>query len=271
VHRGVYRLDPLPPTVKGQWMAAALACGSGAVLSHRSAAAALDLGTVPAGDVEITAEATRARSRIGIRLHNTASLPAQDTGTVDGIPCASPARTLVDLAEVLDHDALARALEQAEKLRLLDVLAIEEAMSRLRGRRGITPLRQALAAFTGPAPSRSELERRFLLLCHDGGLPIPEVNVWLPDPAMEVDFLWRDVRLLAETDGRAHHGTAAAFQRDRQRDRALYLAGYVPLRFTWQDVFHRPAQTAGEIAEHRRRALTTLDRGPPCASPSRMG
>jgi Protein of unknown function (DUF559) len=138
---------------------------------------------------------------------------------------------LLDLAEVVGEDALGRALEQAERLQLFDLAAVDALIERSAGRRGVGVLDRALAIYREPSHlTRSELERRFLTLCRDAGLPVPAANAWVID--QEVDVLWAEQRLVVELDSHRYHRTAAAFERDRVRDTALQLAGYRVLRVT---------------------------------------
>jgi very-short-patch-repair endonuclease len=123
-------------------------------------------------------------------------------------------------------------------------------LARSNGRRGAGILRSILAAYGGPAITRQELEERFLALCRAASLPSPAVNdsLVLDDgTAYQADFLWREQRLIVETDGWASHGTRRAFQHDRRRDRRLLLAGYKVVRFTWRDVLEEPAEVAATI------------------------
>jgi restriction endonuclease-like protein/putative AbiEi antitoxin of type IV toxin-antitoxin system len=229
LHVGVYAVGHRRLSVNGRWMAAVLACGPTALLSHRDAAALHGLLGSSAHSIHVTA-ARRCWGRPGIKLHRS-RLDPEDRTIVDGIPVTSVERTLLDLAEVVPRRLLERALEQAEQLRLLDVRAIDRVIDRAHGRHGIRGLRAALGAYRSTLHvTRSGLERRFLALCHEAGLPRPAVNVWLA--GMEVDVVWRDCRLAVELDTHAHHGTRAAFERDRARDAALQLAGYRVLRVT---------------------------------------
>ena len=144
---------------------------------------------------------------------------------------------------------LERAFEEAERLRLLDVRAIDQLCGRSRGRRGLRALGDLVREARPPAPAmRSELERRFLDLCRDADLPRPRVNSVVA--GFEVDLLWPDRRLVVELDGHAFHHTRAAFERDRIRDGALQLAGYRVLRFT-----HRRLETDPVAAVESVRAL----------------
>ena len=159
------------------------------------------------------------------------------------------ARTLVDLAAVLREWELERAAEEAERLRLFDGAAVDDALARASGKRGVGALRRILAGLREPPFTRSELERRFAELCRDHGIAPPSFNASVL--GYEVDALWEAERLIVELDGYAHHGTRAAFERDRRRDAALARAGYRVLRFTWAQVTEDAAATAATVAQAR--------------------
>ena len=172
-------------------------------------------------------------------------LDPEDRALIDGIPVTSVARTLVDLAEVLDDARYAAAINQAELLHLFDLAAIEATMARLPGRRGRHRIRRVLAAYRPePAFTRSDGERRLLVLCREHGLPAPLANTWLGE--QEVDLYWPDARLAVEFDGREVHGTTKAFHEDRRRDRALAARGVQVARVTARDLADA-ATLAGEL------------------------
>jgi hypothetical protein len=213
-------------------MAAVLAGGSRAVLSHLSAAACWELMQETSARVEITGPASR-RGVPGIRLHRSRSLDARDITDHRGIPITTIPRTLLDLASTVKPHRLERALAQAERLRLYDHRAISDVLARANGHRG----RRVLAEATVREPkfTRSDLEAWFLGLVREAGLPEPLVNFALtaPDhPRIEVDFYWPTHRLIVELDGWETHRTRAAFEQDRRRDAALQAAGCSVLRFT---------------------------------------
>ena len=215
--------------------------------SHRSASDLLGLVPARSPRVEVTALAGRPRSRPGLRVHRAAWLHAADQTAVEGIPCTSVARTLLDLAATEPTRTVERAIEQAEKLRVLDLAAVDAARERAAGHRGHRVLGQVLAAYREPPGTRLELERRFLELIVQAGLRRPEVNVWLPDVAQEVDAVWRAERVVVELDSRAHHLTTRAMQRDRRRDRDCHRHGWLPLRYTWWDLTADPEQLVAEL------------------------
>jgi len=182
----------------------------------------------------------------GVTVHRTRSLHPEDRALRDGIPVTSVARTLLDYAEVVYPPRLARAFEEADRLRLVDMKALERLMARSHGRHGLVPLQALVSEAWRPLPeTRSELERVFLELCRDAGLPAPQANVMLA--GLEVDALWPRERLVVELDGFAFHRTRAAFERDRRRDAALQLAGYRVLRLTARRLAEEPAAVVGLV------------------------
>jgi very-short-patch-repair endonuclease len=226
-------------------MAAVLACGDAAVLSHRSAAALWDLRP-PVASVDVTVPRGRTVQPAGIRIHETRSLEAVERTESQGIPCTSVTRTLLDLAAVVTPRVLDRALEQSMVLRLYDHRAMIRLLGEASGRRGAGVLRRCIAKLAeDPPDTRSELERRILDLIRDSGLPRPAVNIRIA--GYEVDFCWRDERLIVEADGRRTHDTPQAFERDRQRDLELTSGGWLVLRVTWRQVVDRPEQIVAAL------------------------
>ncbi|MGH2919594.1 MAG: DUF559 domain-containing protein [Solirubrobacteraceae bacterium] len=247
VHAGVYALSPAKLSREGRFTAAVLACGPGAVLSHRSAAALWGLRPDNRAVIDVTSRRRRGRQRTGITAHQ-GRLLARDIDAIDGIRCTSLARTLLDLAEVLERRGLERAIDRAEQLRLLDMHAINDVLDRANGRRGAPLLRAVLARhYAASTLTQSELEERFLLICLTAAVRAPEVNAWIALPGntgYRADFLWRSLRLIVEVDGHETHGTRLAFEEDRRRDQRLTLAGYRVVRFTWRQVTEEPERVA---------------------------
>jgi very-short-patch-repair endonuclease len=234
VHRGVYAVGHTALRREGRWLAAVLACGPGAVLSHRSAAAHWGLLATSQSVVDVTAPRSRAGVP-GIRLHRARSLDARDTTTHEGIAITTVARTLLDLAATIRADRLERAYAQALHLHLYDHGAIAGLLQRANGHRGTGALAKATAR--EPKLTRSDWEIRLLALIRTAGLPEPLVNHALTAPDhghCEVDFFWPKQRLVVETDSWSAHGTRAAYEQDRARDAALQTMGLRVVRFTWR-------------------------------------
>jgi Transcriptional regulator, AbiEi antitoxin/Protein of unknown function (DUF559) len=233
VHRGVYATGGSMLRVEGRRVAAVLACGPGAVLSHRSAAAHWELLTTSQTRIDVTAARSR-QGLPGIRLHTSRSFDPQDTTNHECIPITTVSRTLLDLAATARPDQLERALAQAMHLQLYDHRAITDLIARSNGHRGTKILAQATAR--EPKLTKSAWEIRMLRLVRRAGLPEPICNepLHVPDHGeCKPDFYWPVHRLIVETDGWESHRTLAAFRADRAKDAALTAAGYRVVRFTW--------------------------------------
>jgi predicted transcriptional regulator of viral defense system len=244
VYDGVYAVGQIRLPLRGRWTAAVLACGDEAVLSHWSSAALWGLLANRSRLPHVSTPRNRHR-RSGIILHRV-SLHAEERATRDGIPVTSIPRTLLDLAAgEADRDLLGGTLEEADRLHLLELKKVEDLLRRRRGQPGSRRLARVLAEHHEPPPARSELERRFLRLCADAGLPAPSVNVLVE--GLEVDAFWPKQRLVVEVDGFAHHRSRSAFEADRARDVRLRLAGYEVLRFTYRQVVSDPLRVATAV------------------------
>jgi very-short-patch-repair endonuclease len=248
LHRGVYAVGHGALRPEGRWLAAVLACGPGAVLSHRSAAALWDLRPATRPTIDVTAPRTRV-GRPGVDLHLSRCLESHHRTEHKRIPTTTIARTLVDLAAVLETTGIERTWHRAEMLDLLDVQAVQDALSHGRGRRGAGLVRSLLAEDGADGITRSELEERFLTLCREADLPRPAVNTRIVanGTTYEVDFLWRAHHLIAETDGWGPHHTRAAFESDRRRDADLLVAGLRVVRFTWRQITREPGAVAATL------------------------
>lgn len=246
VHRGVYLTGHTAAPPRAREMGAVLACGDRAAVSHRSAAALWQLLPYPAKSaVDITVARSRAPQRPGIRVRRTSSLSRRDVRRLDGIPVTSPARTLLDLAAEVGAVELERAVAEALARSLVGRRELLNQLARNRGRRGTAPLRTLLEANGGPARTRSEAERRFLALVRRADLPGAETNVKLGP--YEVDFLWREERLVVEVDGYAFHSDRPAFERDRLRDAELQARGFHVIRVTWRQLTGTPEAVLARI------------------------
>jgi Protein of unknown function (DUF559) len=226
-------------------MAAVLACGPGALLSHRSAAALWGLRSSAAPRIDVTAPARRGRGRPGIVLHRVGSLHREDRASCEGLPVTAVARTLLDLAGQVSPDQLRRAFEQAERLQLLDLRAVRAICDRSPRRQGVRALGTLLTESREPPSVRSELKRRFVALCSAADLPAPALNTVVA--GHEVDALWPRQRLVVELDGYRFHRGRAAFERDRVRDLDLSLAGYRVLRITSRRLDRERAAVAAAV------------------------
>jgi very-short-patch-repair endonuclease len=259
VHRGVYAVGRPHLTQRGRWLAAVLACGPKAALSHRSSAGLHEIRHDNRAKADVILPSTAARPRPGIEVHRSTTLAPADITAVEGIPCTTVARTLVDLGDVVSRREVERAVDQAEVLRAFDGQAVHEALERAGPRRGAGVLRAILDTYKEPTLTRRQLEERFLALCRKATLPSPAVNAWITlddGVAYQADFMWRKHCLIAETDGRDVHTTRKAFEHDRLRDQRLTLAGFTVVRFTWRQVANEPRR----VSEALRSLLARLAR-----------
>jgi hypothetical protein len=250
IHRGVYAVGHTSLRMESHFIAAVLACGPRAVLSHHSAAALYGyLPWDPDRRVEVTVLGATARRHPEVRVHRTNRLPIDDATREQGIRITSPARTLLDLAAVLPRRALRRAVRQAMALRRVNVRFLIEVLARHPHRRGRARLARIVAA--GPAPTRSELEDLVLDLIASGGLATPDVNVAMIVSGRRLvpDFRWPARRLIVEADGAAWHEHKLAREDDAERQALLEAHGERVIRVTWDQALLRPAQTL-----HRLRA-----------------
>lgn len=225
LHQGVYAVGHHAVPAEGRWMAATLACGSGAVLSHRSAAVLWGLLRPRGGPIEVSIPSRAGRRRrAGIRLFRCPSLQTTEVTHHRGIPVSTPARTLADMRATCPAWEVRRATRQAEFLGLpLGAAATDE--------------------------SRSDLEDDFLALCRRYRIPKPEVNVKVGP--WTVDFLWRSQRLAVETDFYGYHRGRMAFRDDRARDLDLRRRGFAVRRYSEEQV----NEDAGAVVADLRDAL----------------
>lgn len=214
-------------------MAAVLGCGPGAVLSYGSASALWGIGRERLPSIEISVPVSSVRRRPGVQVYRRPNLQPSDVAVRDGIPVTSVVRTLIDVATGLDRAGLERAINEADRLDLVDPETLFDELGSRSGLRGIGPLRALLGDLTFRLTD-SELERRFLPLALEAGLPSPltrqQVN------GFRVDFYWPDLGLVVETDGLRYHRTPAQQARDRLRDQIHTAAGLTSLRFTHSQV-----------------------------------
>ena len=211
--------------------------------------------------IDVIAPGDHGRGIDGIRFHRVRAPRLEETGTVDGIPCTSPARTLVDLAGTVGDWTLRSAFERAAQRRMLDIAAIEASIDP--GRRGIRSLTALVEQWRKAAPLtkkgrlKSPLEAKVLPLLVQRSLPAPLLNapVQIANGRIEVDFLWPEHRFALEADSRDFHATHVAFERDRWRDRELMRAGYATLRVTHRQA-EREAQAVADtiVAQLRQRS-----------------
>jgi very-short-patch-repair endonuclease len=253
VRRGVYSVGRQEVNDHGRWMAAVLACGDGAALSHSSAAALWRIGFERRNVVELSVPSPFQKRHRGLRIHRRPSLnPERDLTREYGIPVTTPVQTLIDTTLRLDRAGVERMINEADKYNLAHPPGIRRALDQRAGEPGVAQLRHILDRRTFRL-TKEELERRFLPLAAQAGLPVPLTGQWVN--GFEVDFYWPDLGLVVETDGLRYHRTPAAQARDRLRDQAHTAAGLTQLRFTHEQVRYEPgyvrrilAQTASRFA-----------------------
>jgi hypothetical protein len=245
VMRGVYAVGWPKLTRERRWMAAVLACGDEAVLSHRSAAALWGIGTERSGVIDISVMRRAELRRSGLRVRGRPTLTAADTTSRDGIPVTGPVQTLVDLATDLDPLGLERAVNEADKRDLVDPESLRAKLDLRAGEPGAPLLRRLLDKRTFRL-SDSDLEILFRPIAAGAGLPPPLTKQMVN--GFEVDFYWPNLGLVVETDGLRYHRTPSTQTRDARRDRAHVLAGMTPLRFTHYEIKHERAKIRPELS-----------------------
>jgi very-short-patch-repair endonuclease len=256
LHRGVYRVGPDISPYAGD-MAAVLACGAGALLSHWSAASLVERerpsrppARGPARGVDVTVIGRDCGVRPGIRSHRVSRLDAAELTVLHGIPTTTPSRTLLDLAFELVSKRKLRELERVvtrwDSRGIASAGSVLELLARHRYRRGAGRLRAIAASLAEPALTRSKAEELFRRLVRTALLPEPAVNVVVA--GCEVDFMWAAARVIVEVDGYAFHSARDRFENDRDRDVRLEAAGYTVIRVTWRQVTREPVAVIGPIA-----------------------
>jgi Protein of unknown function (DUF559) len=242
-------------------MAAVLACGDGAVLSHSSAAALWRIGFEQRSVIELSLPSPSRRRRPGLRIHRRPSLQEHDVTAEYGIPVTTPIQTLIDLTPRLDRPAIERMINEADKYNLFNPPQLRRALAERPGQKGVALLRHILDRRTFRL-TKEELERRFLPLAAQAGLPVPLTGQFVNE--FEVDFYWPDLGLLVETDGLRYHRTPAEQARDRLRDQTHTAAGLTQLRFTHEQVRYEPEHVlavlravAARLDQSSRSAIST--------------
>jgi hypothetical protein len=255
IHRGVYAVGHDEISDRGRCMAAVLACPSGAVVSHWSAAWLWGLQPRCPVEIEVTV-ATNGRRRRGIRVHRPESL-ASDRGQITRIPVTGLAATLLGAAATRPFRDLNSAVDRAKRLGLLDLDGIDRALRRRRRAPGSVQLRKALEIYRDPAFDRARSELLFLDLVKKAGLPRPTLNTWVEK--FEIDAFWERERFAVEVDGWETHGTRRAFEDDPVRIEDMKLAGIDAIRITARRIERQPAEVARRLRLHLERRHRELD------------
>jgi very-short-patch-repair endonuclease len=230
-------------------MAAVLASGPDAVLSHVSAAALWGIRAPTGGPIHVTT-AKKWRSSSSIRRH-CSLLPDDERDVVNRIPVTSVPRTIFDLTATGTIDQVESLIREAEYRQLHGRLSLPDLLERYRGRRGAPRVRAALERIEGLPSGRSAspLEERFLPFLRRHRLPRPRLNDWivLGDKRYKVDCHWPGTGQVVELDSWEGHGTRSAFRRDRSRDRHLRVAGYEVTRISWAQLDDEPEEVASDL------------------------
>jgi predicted transcriptional regulator of viral defense system len=251
IHRGVYAVGHRRLTTWGRFMAAVLACGEPALLSHRSAATLHNLKT-GGSKIEVISASRGRAGPPGITLHTTRDLPKQDRTVIDGIPVTALPRTLVDLAAVVDYRRLGRAFEEAERIQRLDTRAVKEVLRRSHGRRGVKAVHVLLAERRIATNTREGIERDFADELRKAGLQLPAFNVLIE--GYLVDAVWPQYKLIVELDSYAFHDrTVNGFHRGRGRYAELVLKGWTVVPLTDRQI-PRAAEILGPFFSAARAA-----------------
>jgi very-short-patch-repair endonuclease len=253
LHEGVYAVGHRASGIEARWMAAVLAFGPGAVLSHRSAGQLWRIEPIRAIEPEVI-RAGFVRGRRGLVAHRI-SLPPDEMTEVEGIPVTTAARTVFDLAAISTPREVERAFHELEVRRLWGSVSVRGLVQRYPGHRGVATLRALLASKEPTGITRNEFEEAFVALLDAHGLPRPRFNATLPVRGrfFEADALWDDHRLIAELDGGGVHQTDRAFHSDRKRDRILLAEGWRTTRVTWRQLRDEPAAVAADLRQTLRR------------------
>ncbi len=261
VFHGVFAVGRPVASRHGECIAAVLSCGEGALLSHRSAAWLWGLTSRFVRPVEVTATSPR-HTRSEIRVHSAVALAPQDSTTHEGVPTTAMPRTSLDFA-ASDPHYLGQALDNARRLGLLDLIAMDELLSRSKGFRGVARLRTALEIHRPNAFTRSGLERAFLKLVRDAKLPQPAMNLYVEGHGL--DAYWSTERFAVELDTYDFHGSPRAFEQDRIRQEDLKLAGIEMVRITGMRMDREPNSIAIRLRRllAQRRHDLGIDTSPP--------
>lgn len=248
VQRGVYQIGP-QPLPRAAEAVAVLAGGCDATLSHQNAACLAEILEAPRHvmPVDVTIPRKNRRRLEGIRIHRVRDLREDEVTMLLGIRVTTPARTLLDIAETIKSRDVEQAYANALRKRLVTPDEMRDMVKRHPAHRGAGLWRRMLAEPGAPAFTRSEAERKLLEITRSGKLAPPELNALLL--GYEVDFLWREARVVAEVDGYAFHASARSFAADRKRDAELAAAGYRVLRFTWADLVEGRFVTVVRLAQ----------------------
>lgn len=254
IHRGVYAVGHGRISDHGRCMAAVLASGPEAVLSHLAAAWLWRLHESCPAEMEVSVTASRRRRR-GIRVHRATAL-GSDWGHIDRIPVTALHPTLLAVAATQPRNVLDSVVDRAKRRDLLELGSIDRYLARRSQFSGAAQLNAALELYRDPAFDRARSERLFLDLVKKAGLPRPALNTWVGK--FEIDAFWETERFAVEVDGWETHGSRQAFEQDRVRTEDMKLAGIDAIRITARRIEHEPQEVARRLRLHLDRRRTEL-------------
>lgn len=255
IHQGVYAVGHTNLTRQGHCLAAVLAAGPDALLSHRSAGWIWGIWRSSPAPYEVTTPIPR-RRKPPLVVHYARHLRGEDRATCDGIPVTAVPRTLLDLAASVRQWRLDRCLERAEELELFDLVQVESLLGRTVGHPGHGRLRRAIGVYRDPGFTRSGLERRFLDLVREAGLPLPSTGFNVR--GYELDVYWPRERFAVELDTYSTHGGHASFESDRLRQEDLMLVGIEMTRVTGHRLEREPRRVIERVARLLRQRRAAL-------------
>jgi hypothetical protein len=271
VFRSVFAFGRRSLGPRARLRAAALTCGPGTVISHRSAAWLLGFGARNPRTIDVISSTQAGRKVDGIKAHKVPRPAPTELVPIDGIPCTNAARTIVDLAGTYGETQMRETVERAASAKVLDLPGIEAILDARPRRRGAPCLRRVIDDWRPVAETanfedaRSLYEVKLLPLIAAAGLPMPRINapVQTAERILEVDLLWPDQRFVLEADSRRHHAIEVAFERDHRRDRELLAANFGYLRVTWREAEHEPEAVFAVVrGELLRRGVKAAARDP---------
>jgi len=245
VHEGVYAFGPQVMSRDGRERAALLAIGPDPLLSYVSSASHRDL-IRPISTIHVSIS-TRVQRRLeGVVVHRPRRIDPEDRVWIDGLPMTSIPRTLLDLAQILPTSRMETVIETADRIEVLDIVAIRDVIDRYRGHRGGKRLRKIIEPFISTPHANEGVEREFQLFLHRHGLPIPQTNVLVE--GLLVDCWWPKERFVVELDSKGWHKTWHAHERDRKRDATFVRAGITSLRITRNRLLQEGQEVLRDLA-----------------------
>ena len=245
VFQGVYSVGSGELVALARERAALMSCGTGSFISHRSSAFIWGMRMEPPPTVEVSVLAGGCRSHKGMQIHRIQAIDPRELRRHDGLWVSSPARAVLEVAAVGSRGELIDVVDQGLALRPFTPGDLKAVLTRNPGRRGAGRMAELITDDTAMAISRSLVEKAFLRLIRDSGLPMPETNV--PFGRFEADFVWREQRLIVELDSATYHSGPGVFQRDREKALVFRDAGFDTMRLTRGHVVHQPTRTVARV------------------------